>query len=66
MSLILYAIDELTYLINAAALIRPSKSVIDMEFKSTKKMEAKELCKNVNRKVIEETIKGAYHFNPLF
>lgn len=37
MEKILYAVDELTGLIWAAALIRPSKSVQDMELKSLKK-----------------------------
>ena len=37
MEKILYATDELTGLIGAAALMRPSKSVMDMELKSLKK-----------------------------
>ncbi|MBR5426880.1 MAG: hydrolase, partial [Clostridia bacterium] len=37
MEKILYAADELTGLIGAAALMRPSKSVSDMEVKSLKK-----------------------------
>lgn len=37
MEKVLYAVDELTGLIWAAALIRPSKSVQDMEVKSVKK-----------------------------
>ena len=37
MEKILYATDELTGLIGAAALMRPSKSVSDMELKSVKK-----------------------------
>lgn len=37
MEKILYAVDELTGLIGAAALMRPSKSVQDMELKSLKK-----------------------------
>ena len=37
MEKVLYAVDELTGLIWAAALIRPSKSVQDMELKSVKK-----------------------------
>lgn len=37
MEKILYAVDELTGLIGAAALMRPSRSVMDMELKSLKK-----------------------------
>lgn len=37
MEKVLYATDELTGLIGAAALMRPSKSVMDMELKSLKK-----------------------------
>jgi predicted hydrolase (HD superfamily) len=37
MEKILYAADELTGLIWTAAIIRPSKSVMDMEIKSVKK-----------------------------
>ena len=37
MEKVLYATDELTGLIGAAALMRPSKSVMDMEVKSLKK-----------------------------
>lgn len=37
MEKILYATDELTGIIGAAALMRPSKSVSDMELKSLKK-----------------------------
>lgn len=37
MEKVLYAVDELTGLIGAAALMRPSKSVSDMELKSLKK-----------------------------
>jgi putative nucleotidyltransferase with HDIG domain len=37
MEKILYAVDELTGLIGAAALMRPSKSISDMELKSVKK-----------------------------
>jgi predicted hydrolase (HD superfamily) len=37
MEKILFAVDELTGLIGAAALMRPSKSVVDMELSSVKK-----------------------------
>ena len=37
MEKVLFAADELTGLIGAAALMRPSKSVADMELKSLKK-----------------------------
>ena len=37
MEKVLFAVDELTGLIGAAALMRPSKSVMDMEVKSVKR-----------------------------
>ena len=40
MEKVLYATDELTGIIGAAALMRPSKSVSDMELKSLKKRNA--------------------------
>ncbi len=50
----LYAIDELTGLVTAAALVRPSKSVSDMEAKSVmKKWKDKSFAAGVNRSVIE-------------
>lgn len=55
MEKVLYAIDELTGLINATALMRPSKSILDMEIKSVKKKwKQKGFAAGVNRDVIEE------------
>ncbi|MCL2564851.1 MAG: HDIG domain-containing protein [Defluviitaleaceae bacterium] len=54
MEKVLYTIDELTGLINAAALMRPSKSVTDLEYKSLlKKYKTKSFAAGVNRDVIE-------------
>lgn len=51
----LYAIDELTGLIAAAALIRPSKSVLDLKTKSVKKKwKDKRFAAGVDRAVIEK------------
>ena len=55
MEKVLYTIDELTGLINAAALMRPSKSVTDLEYKSLlKKYKTKGFAAGVNREVIEK------------
>lgn len=51
---VLYATDELTGLIGAAALMRPSKSVQDMELKSLKKKyKSKGFAMGCSRDVIE-------------
>lgn len=51
----IYTIDELTGLIAATALMRPSKSIMDMEAKSVKKKWGqKSFAAGVNRDVIEE------------
>lgn len=54
MEKVLYAVDELTGLIGAAALMRPSKSVRDMEVKSVKKKyKDKKFAAGCSREVIE-------------
>lgn len=55
MEKVLYAVDELTGLIWAAALIRPSKSVQDMEVKSVKKkFKSANFAAGCSRDVIEK------------
>lgn len=55
MEKILFATDELTGLIGAAALIRPSKSVKDMELKSVKKkFKTPSFAAGCSRQVIEQ------------
>ena len=54
MEKVLYAVDELTGLIGAAALMRPSKSVDDLEVKSLKKKyKDKKFAAGCSRAVIE-------------
>ncbi len=51
----LYTIDELTGLVVTTALIRPSKSVLDVQLKSVKnKWKDKRFAAGVNRSVIEK------------
>ncbi len=51
----LFAIDELTGLVTATALVRPSKSVMDMKAKSVKKKwKDRRFSANVDRELIEK------------
>lgn len=51
----LYAIDELTGLVAANALVRPSKSVMDMSVKSVKKKwKTPSFAAGVNRSIVEK------------
>jgi len=51
----IYAIDELTGLVTTSALVRPTKSVLDMEVRSVKKKwNDKKFAAGVNREVIEK------------
>ncbi|MGM9522551.1 MAG: hydrolase [Oscillospiraceae bacterium] len=55
MEKVLYAADELTGLIGAAAVMRPSKSVSDLEVKSVKKkFKDKKFAAGCSREVIED------------
>lgn len=55
MEKVLYTIDELTGLITAVALMRPSKSILDTELKSVKKKwKQKSFAQGVNREIIEQ------------
>lgn len=58
MEKVLYTIDELTGLIAATALLRPSHSVMDLTTKSVKKKwKQKSFAAGVDREVIQEGIK---------
>jgi predicted hydrolase (HD superfamily) len=51
----LYSIDELTGLVAAAALVRPSKSILDLTVKSVlKKWKDKAVAAGADRSVIEK------------
>ena len=51
----IYAVDELTGLVTTSALVRPSKSVLDMEARSVKKKwNDKKFAAGVDRSVIEK------------
>jgi len=55
MEKVLYAIDELTGLVVTSALVRPSKSVMDMNAKSVKKKwKQKQFAAGVDRSIIEK------------
>lgn len=55
MEKVLFTVDELTGLINAACLLRPSKSVLDLSLKSLKKkFKDKSFAQGVNREVIKK------------
>ena len=52
---VLFAVDELTGLVAATALVRPTKSVMDVKVKSVKKKwKDKSFAAGVNREVIEK------------
>jgi len=58
---VLFAIDELTGLVTTSALVRPSRSVLDMKLKSVKKKwNDKRFAAGVDRSIIE---KGATMLN---
>ena len=55
MEKVLYAVDELTGLINATALMRPSRSVMDLSVKSVKKKyKSPSFAAGVSRETIED------------
>ena len=68
MEKILFAVDELTGLIGAAALMRPSKSVMDMEVSSIKKkFKDKKFAARCSRDVIKQGAENlGWELNDLF
>ena len=68
MERVLFAVDELTGLIGAAALMRPSKSVMDMEASSVKKkFKDKKFAAGCSRDVIREGAENlGWDLNDLF
>lgn len=55
MEKVIYTVDELTGLISATALMRPSKSLLDLQTKSVKKKwKDKKFAAGVNREVVQE------------
>ncbi len=59
MEKVLYTVDELTGLISAVALLRPSKSVLDLGVKSVKKKwKDKAFAAGVDRAIIEQGAKS--------
>lgn len=55
MEKVLFTIDELTGLINASAIMRPSRSVLDLELSSVrKKYKDRKFAAGVNRETIEK------------
>lgn len=68
MEKVLFAVDELTGLIGAAALMRPSKSVMDMEVSSVKKkFKDKRFAAGCSRDVIREGAERlGWELNDLF
>lgn len=57
MEKVLFATDELTGLVTAAVLVRPSKSILDLSVKSVKKKwKDKGFARGVNREIIQQGI----------
>lgn len=55
MEKVLYTIDELTGLVTASVLVRPSRSILDLELKSVKKKwNLRNFAAGANREIIEK------------